>query len=202
MLNKIIFSIILISFFSVQSSNAFAANNNSTGLINVLANVQISGAINKPGIYKIPNGTRLVDLISKAGGLRKDAMLNGINMTIPVSDGSTFYIASKTEAPKVEVKKPEPLKNDKVVTQPKNTVVNKKVENKPASKPRKVSTLVNVNTATEEELNSLPGIGDKLAKDIIKFRNKNGRFRDLSDLSNINGIGEKKLAKIKRKATI
>lgn len=210
MFNKIIFSIItIICFSSTEIKESFAATSIQNNLINAIANVQISGAVKKPGVYKIPSGARLVDLIYKAGGLKKDAVLADINMTIPVSDGSSIYIASKNDNVETKpiVKVAEAAKVTTTINKQEVKTSNKEKKSQKKTKravtsSNKSSSLVNINIATEEELNNLPGIGETLAKNIIRYRTKNGRFKDLADLSKVGGIGEKKLKKIKTKATV
>ncbi len=168
-------------------------------IITVMAKVQVSGAVKKPGIYTVPQGTRLVDLLSKAGGLRKDAVLTDVNMTTPVTDGSNIFIASKNDkinpVTKIEIPRDSNLNSKKI---------SKKSSKKSKSKKKdliKSNQLISLNKATEEELNSLPGVGEKLAQSIISYRNKH-RFIDISDLRKIEGIGEKKFKKIKSKVTL
>lgn len=215
MLNKIINSII-ITFVICFNANPVIASNN---VVNALIPIQVRGAVNKPGIYKIPSGSRLIDVIYKAGGLRKDAVLNNINMTTPVTDGTSVYIASKAdEVKKIEEKKDNNIKTEKVIDTSKNTkpVVEKKVIQKPkkskeitsykkennVSKKHNPKEVINLNLATEEELNELPGIGDTLARNIVSYRVKNGKFKSLDELNNVDGIGKKKLKKLKNKLTI
>lgn len=201
MLNKIINSII-ISFvicFNVTPTLA------STNVVYALINVDVKGAIKKPGIYRIPSGSRLIDVIYKAGGLRKDAVLNNVNMTTPVSDGTSVYIASKAdEIKKVEEKKEEPKKLEKdTVRKPfKNNEITTLKKEKVSVKRNNTKEVINLNTATEEQLNELPGIGDTLAKNIISYRSKIGKFKNLDDLNNVDGIGKKKLKKLKNRLTI
>jgi competence protein ComEA len=187
------------SLLGNSNANPIPAQSN---FISVIANVQLSGAVKKPGIYKVPSGTRLVDVLVKAGGLRKDAVTANLNLTSPVTDGNTFYITSITEN-KI---KAEVIKVENAAVSGQNLVFNKK-ERKPSRK-KKVKKqsvslkLININTATQEELDLLPGIGKGLAEKIIKYRTKNGRFKDLSSFNNVPGIGDKKIEKLKKKIII
>ena len=199
---KKIISTILIS--SVLSGYSFfyeaVANPTSSGLINAIATVQINGAVIKPGVYKVPLGTRLVDVLVRAGGLKKDAETTSLNLTSPVIDGTTFYIASKKEPELIK------LKSERVYMHEKNEIViekkQKKTRKKKIKREKRFTTLVNINTATQEELNSLPGIGEMLAGEIIRYRTKHGKFRDFSTINNVPGIGDKKLEKLKKKIII
>ncbi|MBC7473983.1 MAG: SLBB domain-containing protein, partial [Candidatus Sericytochromatia bacterium] len=122
-----------------------------SNIITVMAKVQVSGAVKKPGIYTVPQGTRLVDLLSKAGGLRKDAVLTDVNMTTPVTDGSNIFIASKNDKinpiTKIDIPKDPNLNSKKI---------SKKSSKKSKSKKKdliKSNQLISLNKATEEELN-------------------------------------------------
>ena len=190
-----IFTVTTIAFINF-SEKAFA-NTTESNMVNVIANIQFSGAVNRPGIYRFPKGTRLVDALYKAGGLKKDAVVTDLNLTTPITDGTRIYIASQKE------------KESLINLEKKTNITSKNESNKALSKKennektiKKNNGLVNLNTATEEEINSLPGIGNKLAKDIIRYRNKQGKFRDVGELNNIHGIGEKKLAKIKKRVIL
>jgi competence protein ComEA len=192
-----IFLITGLSLFSCGATSIIP----QTSIISVIANVQITGAVKKPGIYKVPAGTRLVDVLIKAGGLKKDAITTNLNLTSPVIDGSNFYISSKQE---METKPEMKVQQNKVtIVEDKSLKKAKRRERKKASpvgeKIIQSTKLVNLNTAGIEELNSLPGIGEGLAKQIIKYRTKNGRFKDIAAFNNVPGIGDKKIEKLKNK---
>lgn len=198
---KKFFAKFLISiFFTLFVSNGNAlANTPQTSLISVIANVQLTGAVQKPGIYKVPSGTRLVDLLVKAGGLKKDAVTTNLNLTSPVTDGTTFYITSKKDLetkPAVNVGKNEISTGDKVTSKKRE---NKTSRKKKVKKQNHSPIQINLNSATQEELDSLPGIGEGLARVIIKYRTKNGRFKDMAAFNNVPGIGDKKIEKLKNK---
>jgi competence protein ComEA len=187
-----IFTITTITLFNISEKTY--ANDSESNMLNAIANIQLSGAVNKPGIYRFPKGTRLADALYKAGGLKKDAVITDLNLTTPISDETIVYIASKKEKEQSKIEFHNKEVND-----------TKKTENKPFNKNdndipvKKNMDIININTATEEEINSLPGIGDKLAKDIINYRTKHGKFKNINDLHHIHGIGGKKLEKIKKR---
>lgn len=115
--------------------------------------------------------------------------LTGLSVVSPaLAKDSTFTIAAKHD--KKAIKKTDNAKNDKKESTDKKTS-NKKV------KSVKTSALLNLNTASEAELKKLPGIGDKLAKNIIKYRTQNGNFKDISELKKVEGIGAKTIEKLK-----
>jgi competence protein ComEA len=189
-------SIIIIGFSSCLGAKANTAQSN---YISVIANVQVVGAVKNPGIYKVPSGTRLVDVLVKAGGLRKDAVISNINLTSPVTDGVKIYISSKKEFEvKPDIVRSETTKiNFNEATSIKKE---KKSGRKKKVKKQEPSTKqININTASLEDLDTLPGIGKGLAKVIIKYRTKNGRFKSLEAFNNVPGIGDKKIEKLKNK---
>ena len=132
--------------------------------------VQIGGAVQTPGTYTLVSETRLEDLINEAGGLASDADLDRINLTLKLQDGSYYYLPIPGEdIPATAANAPGYLASagDDGFTYP-----------------------LNLNTATQEELESLPGIGPSKAADILAYRDVNGPFATLEDLANVSGIGE------------
>lgn len=142
-----------------------------------LVYVHVCGAVVNPGVYVVKSGTRIVDLIDAAGGLTSDAAGDYINQAMEAADGQRIYIPTKDELKGLSLE--EYVSGD-----------NNDREDKTANKK------VNLNTADEAELMSLPGIGQAKAKSIIEYRKKNGSFKDAADLMNIPGIKEGLLAKI------
>lgn len=144
--------------------------------------VHIAGAVYKPGVYKLKDGDRVIDSIKKAGGAISKADLNTLNLASKLNDGQKVYVPKIRES-----------------AQQGNGNLSSQTEigasNFPADK-------ININTATKEDLDKLPGIGTTLAERIIEFRIKNGPFKSIDDLQNVEGIGEKKLSNIKEKATL
>ncbi len=127
--------------------------------------VHIGGEVNKAGVYKVRKNARLFEVVKKAGGLKDDADLSSINLATTIKDGEKILIPAK-----------------------KAVVVEEVYSSKGGSeKPKKV----NINSADYNELVALPIIGDKLAKRIIEYREKNGKFRDIEELKLIKGIGDK-----------
>ena len=131
--------------------------------------VHVSGAVENPGLYKIDYGSRVVDAITAAGGFSDDAAQDSCNLARPISDGEHVIIASK-EAFEVG----EALGVD--------------------NSSKEGSGLVNLNTATADQLESLPGIGAATAQKIITDRSANGPFDSVADLARVAGIGEKKVS--------
>jgi competence protein ComEA len=132
--------------------------------------VQISGKVVSPGIYSLQQDARLQDLIDLAGGLAADADENRVNGAALLRDGDYFYI------PDVDEIIPENAANSPV-----NLNVDLDSE---------YDYPLDLNTATQEALESLPGIGPTKAEDIIAYRDLHGRFTSVDELSNVSGIGE------------
>lgn len=138
--------------------------------------VHITGQVVNPGVVKVEEGARIIDAIEASGGATLDANLSKINLAYVLEDGMKIYVPSINEVEEIEY-----------VTSSSGN------EDKSASKTIKV----NINTATSEELQSLPGIGESIANRIITYRKENGKFSKIEDLTNVSGIGEAKFNNIK-----
>ena len=139
--------------------------------------IHITGSVKNPGIVKLKEGSRIEDAIEAAGGLTENADITNVNLAYVLDDGIKIKIPSVTD---------EDIE-DEVISE--NIVE----ENNETSK----GNIVNINKATESELQELPGIGSSLASKIIEYRNQNGKFNNIEDIKNVNGIGESKYSSIK-----
>ncbi len=148
--------------------------------------VYIAGAIKNEGIYELEKNSRIANIIEKAGGLTNDANINNINLAYILQDGMKVYI---------------PKNNDKnEMNDDTNTYVSKGNEESKIDKGTSVETKnskININTATQTELETLPGIGPSTAANIINYRKENGKFNNIEDLKKVSGIGDSKYNKIK-----
>lgn len=202
---------VLLTLIALNNGNSYSKTKNlskvedsktsQTNIISTMLKVQISGAVKKPGVYQVPDGSRVADVISKAGGLKKDAVVKDLNLTTTVTDATKIHITSKSE---LDTQKKEEAKNlnSKEIKNEKN-IVSYTYNIKEKSKTSKsYNGIFNINTASEEDLDSLPGIGKKIAKSIIDYRTKNKGFKSLDELTNIDGIGEKKLKKLKARLKV
>lgn len=148
--------------------------------------VHISGAVNIEGIVELEENSRIADAIEKAGGLKENADMDKINLAYIIEDGMKVYIPTKGENKTEEYVTTESGINAEDIQQEKsNTTVSKQ-----ASK-------VNINTATQAELESLPGIGPSTALKIIEYRKEKGKFKSIEDIKEVSGIGESKFNQIK-----
>lgn len=132
--------------------------------------VHICGAVINPGVYQVPAGTRVYQALELAGGSSDDAYLSGINLADKLADGQKVYIPAEGENAEGV------LSTDSGGVQ---------------------SVMININTASEAELMTLPGIGQSRAKDIINYRVKNGLFESIDDIMKVSGIKEAAFEKIK-----
>lgn len=142
--------------------------------------VHVDGAVTSPGVYLLTGPSpRINDAVVQAGGLTPEADTTAINLAAQVSDGQKIHVPAIGE--EVHTVEPEALAADGA-----------SYSDEAAS-----ATLVNINTATSDELQTLTGIGEATASAIIKDRETNGPFSSPEDLMRVSGIGEKKFAKIK-----
>jgi len=152
--------------------------------------VYISGAVNKPGILRVPAGSRVVDVVDSAGGFAPGADPTKVNLAKVVKDGVHVNVPIGT------------------VPTAKSTGTNPNIssrQSQPISSTRNSSggsEMVNINYAGKNELDKLPGIGPSLADRIVEYRQENGSFRDLGELKNVPGIGEAKFNQIKDKISL
>lgn len=146
----------------------------------------ITGSVRKPGVYKLPPGARLFQLVEAAGGLNNFADPVAINMAALLADGMHVHVPKKGERP--ETVDPTLIVEPTVVPPaiPRSSV-------RYGTTASRASPLLDLNRATAEELTALKGIGPVLAGNIVEYRTRNGRFRAVEDLLQIKGIGEKKL---------
>ena len=131
--------------------------------------VDIKGAVNLPGVYKVQQNTRLFQVVNLAGGLRDDADEHAVNLSVILGDQDVIYIPTIDEE------------------YPRITDV---IEDE-------IGGIVNINTADLDDLQTLPGIGPSTAQNIIDYRTDNGPFETIEDIMNVSGIGEATFEKIR-----
>ena len=164
--------------------------------------VHVSGAVNTEGIVELDSGSRIANAIEKAGGVKENADMTDINLAYPLEDGMKIYIPTKEET---EVNKNnENTSDESYVTSSSGGVNSKETTNSipSSSMSDTTSKKVNINTASQEELDTLPGIGPSIASKIIDYREQNGKFNSIEEIKEVSGIGEAKYEKIKDSITI
>ena len=139
--------------------------------------IHITGAVPRPGVYALPQGARIQDAISAAGGFLAEAEKSQINLAALLEDGE------KLDVPFMEGASP-------VLTTPIPDVVTSTTE------------LIDINTASTEELEELPGIGPTTSQKIIEYREQNGPFISIEDIINVSGIGPGTFERIKDLITV
>jgi len=135
--------------------------------------VDVTGAVNNPGVYTLTGRSRVIDAIKAAGDSAPGADLSTINLARMLNDGEQIYV-------------------DSTVVNSSGQRVSKKVSSGP----------ININRATLRQLDALDGIGPVIAGRIIEYRKKNGSFLTIDDLQKVSGIGAAKFAQIKSKVRI
>ena len=135
--------------------------------------VDVTGAVNNPGVYSLIGRSRVIDAIKAAGDSAPGADLSTINLARVLNDGEQIYV-------------------DSTVVNSSGQRVSKKVSSGP----------ININRATLRQLDALDGIGPVIAGRIIEYRKKNGSFLTIDDLQKVSGIGAAKFAQIKSKVRI
>lgn len=170
--------------------------------------VHVAGAVNNPGVYTLPAQGRAVDAIAAASGAAADADLDRVNLAGALSDGVQIYVPHRGETAAPAQIQPNGgtanagqanaangASQGGTQPQPARTLI-------PAGSAQKGSTPVNINTATAEELQSLPRIGPAMAQRIIAWREAHGGFRSVDELDAVPGIGPSMLENLRPLVTV
>lgn len=163
--------------------------------------VDIKGAVITPGLYSLPKSSRVIDVINKAGGLKDNANTTPINLSLKIKDEMVIIIYTNEEVENFVKTKEKEARMIKECNEF-NNLKNDACINTKSNKETKVEGKININTATKEELNTLPGIGSSKAKSIIDYREKVNGFKEIDELKKVEGIGEELFAKIKENIII
>lgn len=133
--------------------------------------VDVAGAVRVPGLYRLPQGSRVADAVAKAGGTTGKAAVESVNLAAPLADGEQVVVPARTPGGAVT----------------------------PAasSSPTATSGPVSLSTATAEQLDALPGIGPVTAQKIVDYRTQHGPFHSVDELDAISGIGPAKLDQLR-----
>lgn len=148
---------------------------------NTEVTVYISGAVKNSGVVTMTSEDRLSDAIKVVGGVVEGADMNMINLAEKLVDGKHYII------PKVGEQIPTDINANQTQSSSNRTNTSSQGSN----------SLVNINTATIEELDTLPGVGEATANKIINYREENGGFKNIEDIKNVKGIGDKKFEDLK-----
>jgi competence protein ComEA len=138
--------------------------------------VQVLGEVVRPGVYSLPEGSRVQDAVDAAGGLLSKTSPGTINLAAKLEDGQQVQIGNiAAAAAQSNPQNPAGAPFSVVPTEPSGSNGN--------------SDLIDLNTATIDELESLPGIGPTTAQNIINYRNQHGPFQQIEDIMNVPGVG-------------
>lgn len=178
----IIFAIIVAVIVSGDKKDDIILDNSENYIAETVDNyilVYIIGAVHEPGVIKIKEGSRLYEVVEAAGGMTDDADVQFINLASIVKDEQKViipYIESGDTGDSITERINSLLSNNR--------------------------GLININTATQIELQTLTGIGESTAIKIINYRNQNGYFENIEELMNVSGIGKSKFNAIKDDITV
>ena len=141
--------------------------------------VHVAGQVRRPGLYRLPAGSRVADAVEAAGGPAEGAWLDGINLAAPLADGVQVYVPGRDQA-------------DMGI--PGGPGASRGFLGPPLP--------LDLNRATAEQLEALPGIGPALAERIVAYRRQHGPFRRLEDLTRVSGVGPKTVEALRAYVTV
>lgn len=176
--DEILFDSNFVEDEKTDSGNNINTNNDKN--ITKTIYLHIEGAIKHSGIKEVPIGTRLFEVIELSGGVLEEADVSKINLASIVKDEQKIYIPYK-------------VKNELNVSKESYVIMQNE---------HTYNELININTASKEELQKLEGVGTSTAEKILNYRNEKGYFSSIEEIKNISGIGEAKFNKIKNNITI
>ncbi len=142
--------------------------------------IHVAGSVRKPGVYELPEGKRVVDAIAAAGGSAPGAELDALNLAARLTDSQKIFVPKKGQAP------PNPTGVDAGLS--------------PADSGS--GELIDLNQASLQQLDTLPGVGPVMAQRILEYREAHGGFKSVGELRQVEGIGPKKYDQLKSKVTV
>ena len=154
------------------SAEAGAVSPTPVAALPATVTVDVEGTVHRPGIVVLKTGSRVVDAVKAAGGPLQRGQLGGLNLATVLRDGQQVMVGASVNGPP------------------------------PASGAEPGSSTVNLNTASADQLDAIPGIGPVTAESIVAWREHNGAFHSVDELLEVDGIGPGKFAKIKPHVTV
>lgn len=173
------------------TTNTAVENSNETVEENNTIVVHITGEVNYPGVVVLKEGARVVDAIEAGGGETDEADLSSLNLAYMLSDGEKIYVPNKEETSQ-ENQEREYITSAKADLE----------QSENGAKSTGTNFKININTAKQEELTQITGVGESTAKKIIEYRTQNGKFKSIEDIKNIPGIGDSKFNAMKEEITV
>jgi len=165
-----------VDFVDAQSETQQRSRKSAT-VSNKMVYVDVKGAVNHPGVYSVKSGLRVQDAITKAGGVAANADMNHVNMAKQVTDQQVVYVPVTGE-----------------VTTP---MVGEAGGTEMTGSESSAAPIININSASKDDLMKITGVGDKKADLILQYRQEHGQFKTVEDLKNVSGFGDASVAKIK-----
>jgi len=186
-----------------RASGVGVVSSSTTTPTPLTVRIHVAGAVVHPGVYTVSSSARVVDAVNAAGGATSHADLERINLAQTLIDTEQVFVPSRssrkttvTVAPRL---RPSRTTMPVVVSTPPGAIPVVPVVGIPTPN---ASPLVNLNSATSDQLDSLPGVGPSTAKAIISYRNRKGPFKKVEDLLNVPGIGPAKVAALRDQVTV
>lgn len=170
--------------------------------------IDIKGEVNEPGVYELEEGNRVSDAIKIANGLTEYADTELINLSKNLKDEMVIIIYNKNEIEKIKTEQPkiekviEYIEKECKCPDKINDACINESDTKEQTKEENTENKISINTAELEELKKIPGLGESKAKSIIEYRQKNGKFEKIEDITNVSGIGKTTFEKLKDYITI
>jgi len=155
--------------------------------------VHVAGCVVRPGVYSLPAGSRMIDAVKVAGGVTAEADTDAVNLARFIGDGEQVYVPSRQDTSRLGASAGLPGPGGSAAA---GWTAGTSLSG------GAFTVKLDLNTATQAQLEALPGIGPALAARIIQYRQQHGPFRTPEDLLNVSGIGEKKLAEIRAYITV
>ncbi|MGY3743271.1 helix-hairpin-helix domain-containing protein [Leuconostoc inhae] len=165
--------------YSMSSSSTSSSAATRVKTNDMVVMIDVKGAVKNPGVYDIVNSPRAQTAIAKAGGLTHEADALQLNLAEKLSDGQMLYVPAIGE-----------VRSNKIAV------------GQQATEPSQTMTKINLNTATAAELQTLEGIGEKKAEQIIAYREAHDNFKTIDEIKEVSGIGAKRFETLQDKLTI
>ena len=163
-------------YFTEETSEEHLSSENTSQSEETIIYIDIKGAVNRPGLYQLSEGSRMIDAIEAAGGLTIEADDRTINLAEKLFDQQKIIVYTESEMA------------EKLMQEDRDNLLDRDYH---LSSPSVASQKININIATIDELQALPNIGPKKAQAIIEYRQTNGSFQTIDQIKEIKGIGEK-----------
>ena len=164
---------------TVTTFASAATTTPTTAVGSELLVVHVAGAVQVPGVYRLTAGSRVIDAVEAAGGLAADSNSDAINLAASLTDGERVYVPRVGEVAPVVASGGAGVGDSGALTGP-----------------------VNLNTATADDLDTLPGVGPATAAAILAYRDQHGPFASLDDLGEVSGIGPAKIEALRGLVTV